>query len=351
MQILKHLGAVAIGITFGWLANEWLSSTPENSGTASVADHLATQSSSNTKIIRSHSAETLNEVSLAKAPEPNEVASKQSPISLINELLEMDDASFEQFMYQPHEVPKELLSGVLMELSSISDLTSRYRLVDFVNSVRLMSLNDQNYDIEDWLVDKIRSNEQQEYWLELASEFGLESIENVAYVAESLDELATPEAQTSALLALSKGIGFGFNKPSNEFNKTMASNLIAPYLSSDDELIRAAAVRTLRQYPSKTFTKDIVNALNDDSEQVRLSAINSLGGFNKPDSETIRSNLLARMHASNASATERLMAWQTLKQLPRPENYYKAIHDFGENEVPRLSELLANTEARSPWSL
>ena len=354
MQILKHLGAILVGILFGWQANDWLSSMPNKSNSSLSADHLAT-SQPNIDEEGKHHLNKNDKVSStgAQQSEPPDGSSEQTPISLISELLEMDDSSFEQYLYQSNNIPKDLLFGVLLELPSISDLKSRYRLIDFVNSARLNALNEQNYDIEDWIVEKIRNNEQADYWLELASEFGLESKENVAYIAENLDKFPTSEARASALLALSKGLGFGFNIPSDDFNKNTASKLVAPYLSSESELVRAAAVRTLRQYPSKTFVNDIVKALNDDAEQVRLSAINSLGGFNTPDNDVLKSNLLARMQASDASEVERIMAWQKLKLLPRSEKHYRAIYDFGKNEVPRLSELLSNAaiEARTPWSL
>ena len=42
MQILKHLGAILVGILFGWQANDWLSSMPNKSNSSLSVDHLAT---------------------------------------------------------------------------------------------------------------------------------------------------------------------------------------------------------------------------------------------------------------------------------------------------------------------
>ena len=304
--------AIVVGFTGGWVyqTSSQESATKESQPSSTVATDRAKTDTSQAK------SEPLavagqNSILSNNVGTDNEV----TPLMFIERLSLMTEEEIRRLFYgsggDRQRLSNALVVGLLQELPTISDSTLRYRLIDVLNSSRLYDARTQSYVVEDWVLGKVRSFEAEDYWLEVLSNFGVEKIDNIGYLAGRLDEYHESSSRVSALLAISRTIGFeilGNTTEEAEQISDLVKEEVATYLDSENEPERAAAVRVLRQFPTENIVQHLSDALADPSERVRLGAIRAMGGglAISPDNEAIKRILLQRMQASDASDAERL---------------------------------------------
>ena len=352
MQIGKYIAIIVIAAAIGWASQTWLDGESEQPALGNQPKISSLPTTAEAKVENKPAVASLVDSSLEQGKKPT--AEDITALMFIQNLSSMGEQEFMQFLHNSGNTrrvySRELVFGVLEGLPTISDAKTWYRLVDFLNSVRMDDFGKQQHTIEDWVVNKIQSAEQQPHWLQVLSNFGVENINNIEFLTNNLDQFHDSESRVSALLALSRSMGLarpgGGQSLESGFSVSQLKDKIASYLSSSEELERAAAVSALGVFPTTNFEAQIATALKDSSERVRVSAMLAVGGQHKPNSETIKQSLLARMQATEASDMERLTAWQVLRLLPIEGKYYEAVHAFRNTEQQRLFQRSRNQPRR-----
>ena len=163
--------------------------------------------------------------------------------------------------------------------------------------------------------------------------------------------IALPYSQTervSAMLALSRNLRARL--PDQAELKSEFAERLQPYLDSDNELERAAALRALSPY-ADNLNDTITTALADDSEAMRLSALWTMLDRHRINTDEIKDLLVSRMQSESASALERVRSYSALQLLPVEGRHYEAVYEFRLGHAHRLTQQMQreNPDASSPW--
>ena len=263
--------------------------------------------------------------------------------ALIADIYAMDDSSFVDFLNAlgNRKIPlsRSLIEGLLGDLFTLSDSLTRHRIIELLGASRFANYNKKGMDefgIENWVLSKIRDGEQPGEWLDVLSYWGVLDDTNATYLAVTLESNYDTSQRVSTLLALSRKIGIG--EFSNDKAKSEITALIRPYLDSNDDLERAAAIRTLKAYPGEDYVDRLTTALGDRSEKIRISATRVMIEGQRITSEEVKDALMQSMQSSSTSALERLTSYTALQRMPLGGKHYEAVYDFRINSADRLSK-------------
>jgi len=357
MQIARYTAVIVCSILAGWFSQSWLADMRSSADVQQTIEaSVASEASAGVVVTPDTNNKTTESSAVeASSSQPIEI----TPITFIENLSSMDREAFDRYLNtvvtDNIDISKELLIGILDVLPTITDSKTWYRVVDFLSFSRDINGQDRNYVAEDWVMGKVRDAEQQGQWLEVASHLGVWRKGNAEFLANNLESFHDSESRVSALLALSRYIDLDRMR-SVGLDSGSAANLAAAkierFFNSEHELERAAAVSTLRSFPSNNYNERIVNALDDPSESVRLSAIFTLsGGGRRPNEMAIKDGLIKRMQSTDASDFERVNAWVALGLFQLEGEHYQAVYEFGVNDQERLTQRYKSEalRPRSQW--
>lgn len=354
-QVSQYLLAVVAGFAAGWLMHSVLSPTtaPVNRQLAQTAP--AVSLSSGTDDSAEHA--DINPIAVEPVVETStgETSAESSWTSLnfVAEVSSMSDSEYEQLIFEfgrnAGGLTQAQLLEVLKELHSISDSRTRFRLINLLGNSRFDGTNQADflqYGLENWVMDQVRNFNQTEDWLDILSHWGIQNVEHVDFIVDSLAGYSEP-ARISAMLALSRN--FTIDLPDTKIELTRLEDELQGYLDSDNELERAAALRALSPFSAEQISERLLGALDDQSEAVRLSALRVMIDRHRINTDAIKDLLVARMQSDSSSAMERVRSYTALQMLPIADEHYAAVYEFRRRHADRLTRQ-AQRENQNPYS-
>ena len=237
---------------------------------------------------------------------------KESPdlvFELLARLIELEDSTTKNF-----------LSGLLYSTYRINDRTNGTPYGDAA--------------VEKWVMEKVILGERGDEWLAVLAKWGVNSDDSIAYLGSSLASLSDPESITTTINALAMNKSYIWNK--NDLH-AQTTQLIAPYLTAADDRVRAAAVQSLGAFPGNDVTQKLEVALTDAALEVRLNAIIMVGNGNAR-SPNLKRLLLKSMTNKDASAAERIAAFDILPAFLLTGEDYQSVYEFSQGEATELRQ-------------
>ena len=280
-----------------------------------------------------------------------------SSSAFIEELAGMNQLEFQNYLnssYQNNsQISNELIEELLNALITLTDSQARWRLIEVLNSERSKQAYKQEFGIENWVLNKIQNYEQASEWLGVLSVWGVGQYQSGEYLAESLDTLYSSEQRVSSLLSLSRSFFYHDleNKLIVDQAKAKITAKITPYLDSNNDLERAAAVRAISRFPNENIQDQLIAALEDDAERVRIGAIRAFTGENRLSSNQVKNGLIKLMQSGESSALERFSAWSALQSMPLEGEHYEAVYEFRANSADEIRQKLRaeSSRERTQW--
>ena len=350
-----------MGFAMGWTASLWSLSSTENKpqpGHETVKREKlgnAVIGAETYKGTEGHSVET--EQTELKEMESSDLSEKLAAI------LEQDidrDLTVERIIDYLAAIAKESGRGILREkklrklLKDVPELN--YLLIDKLSSIEdegaklkltsLLMINNMSQApfLEPKLMEKIKLNEDRSEMLALLGAWGLQAKSSIAYLMRELPYMENPADAGSAIRAISGSswIGRAALSPSD---MQRLGEMLDEYRDSEHPEIRAASVAALPAFPANGFNENLMNSLDDESEMVRLEALQLLF-TRRMDSPALEDKLIQRLQDNSLGYGERSMIAEQLVRMDLSEQNRQLVADAKE-EFKDYYESLSEEELRA----
>jgi len=267
-HVLSHLIFLSIGLLLGWSMYE--TSPPNAAQTISNLPAAA-------KDLPALQPITTHQIT-AKAPE-----NKTTAVELLSLFNQMDDHAFADYMNQKipsggiipnQEVGLELLAllpGITNDLAR--DKALQALVLENWNSLALKQSPEHETYIEAWLMERIGNYDQQDVWLRVLAELGVNNSNNIQRLIDSLPTTQSIDDRAHILVSLSRNRSY--QSPSFEQNTEISrlASKIQHFLTHENDKIRAAAVLSLKTVRDNTRVHEqVLTALRDNSVLVKTQA-------------------------------------------------------------------------------
>ena len=183
------------------------------------------------------------------------------------------------------------LSAMLEHIAGLDDRRLRSSLFDGFRFH--VGFGDQYQAAERYVVDRIRSGDAIEKWAELLEIHSVMLAESFEYLTNRLPLATGPRAQ-EVIIKATQETSF-IRPPVTPQIKRELRDLYEPYFESPHAGVRAAAVESQLSLPRDDQPQRLIDALNDESIQVRRAALHVLYNRETREAEVIAT--LLRMAA------------------------------------------------------
>lgn len=271
---------------------------------------------------------------------PLEVASVQDILLHIEQLKRHDfntsstyDLYNATFLANP-----EIATGLLELLLDMGDPTLQFRtsrlLQHYVDENSDRRLN--KYVAEDWVMQQIVNRNRIDEWLDVIKKWGVKSKDNALYLSQQIDNGYSDEQTAAQVWALSRS--YLPDYPDTSSFKTdeikSISDKIAPLLKNENEYLRSAAVRSLKAFRGEGFNKNLIEATEDPSQLVRMTAW-VVASESSITNMALLPRALDAMDNESLTTLERGTAYQLIQNFNLDRKTYNRVQRFRsqQNEV------------------
>ena len=272
----------------------------------------------------------------------------------ILELVLLDESDFEAFRRNRTGAYKSLISdfevaiSLLEHLPHITDSRARWRIKQLLSTAQYEHdftgmLRGEATRIESWLLQQIETYNFREHYLEVLSEIGMQSKDNLEYVISQLSFEHGSDNKAHLLNAVNRSM-IQSTLSVSDMEKLVQQT--EPYLSHRDERVRAAAVASLRSvFSTESLEANLMNALDDPSSLVRTRA-GDVVAAKQLRSDQFRQRFFEAMQDEERDASERFSAAMHLSLFPLAQEEMAQLVKFRETE---FDQLLQQIRQENPW--
>ena len=357
--ILKYSAALAVGYVLGMQLQQLFEpKNPVTQNRPNPAFPKGTNINQTTSETQENDVFTLSEErqasSFSESAEPRDDNPSEiqtwSASELIDHFKTLDKKSFfdhfmDDFAKNVFEVSPDLVYDLLDQYLDIQHATARAHVADLLMSVNWQNGRNEfgfptNPPIEKWVLDQIKMGYRQSEWLATIGAWGVNSREGISYMGNILHSLPDVHDQKMAITALAMSMTPEHNAP--EAHKNIVRTL-QPYLESQDDGVRAAAVHSLRAFAGEKVWQQLESAITDPAQEVRLRAIMVINNrhFKSPK---LKALLLATMSSKHAAPVERLSSFQTLSIFSLTGDDYDEFYEFSQGAAQELHQQFLQAE-------